>query len=100
MSRDRKPDLVSEEPTEFGGTTYIARRNAGEYRWQVFTDDKGGPVGYIELHRCDLSDEDRLMVFGPDNRPIGEPKEGRGDGCVGSFTNALNHIRMRGLEQA
>jgi hypothetical protein len=87
--------LVTEEPIEFGGLTYVARRNEGEQRWQVFVGDQLSPVGYIELHHCLMFDEDRLMVFDAANRQIGEPKPGKDDGCVGHYRNALNHIRMR-----
>lgn len=49
---------ITESPTEFAGHFYEARRNAGEDRYQVFSDDMYAPVGYIEV-----TDNDRLEVF-------------------------------------
>ena len=95
------PDLISEEPTQFGGETYTARRNAerepdGSWRWQVF--DSAGPlVGFVQSHDCPhYASGVGFLVFTPGNDPLGSDA-GRGDHhrckAVGSYTWALALLR-------
>lgn len=81
-----KPVQVTEEPVEFGGAVYVARRNAGESRWQVFRDGALAPVGFIERRHDPDHDEVRLFVYDATNTQLGE--------SVHTYHNALSHLRM------
>lgn len=102
MTSSANPDLLPETPVMCNDHTYTARRNAepepdGSWRWQVFRDNEMTPVGFIQSHDCPEFGEfgkGRLMVFDANGRPMSEPKPDRGDGCVGSYQNALAWFEM------
>jgi hypothetical protein len=95
--------LVSEQPHEFDGCTYTARRNPGELRWQVFRDPgEFGPVGYLEaVHQPTESCRDdgwQLAVFDHASRPVGERGKRDAPGtvpAVDTFRNALVWLLAR-----
>jgi hypothetical protein len=96
--------LVSEQPREFDGHTYAARRNAGELRWQVFRDNALAPVGFLEaVHQPTESCRDdgwQLVVLDASNRPVGERGKRAAPGtvpAVDNFHNALGWLRAREL---
>ncbi len=91
---DALTTLVSEEPQEFGGHTYTARRSVdlhqGMPRWQVFRDDWFTPVGFIQGHVCEDSSESAgLLVYDTNNQPLFPAEDSRGDGCVRTYSDAL-----------
>lgn len=82
---------LHERPVIFGEFTFTARQNAPAFddsRWQVFADGVGGPVGFLEVRIDEDLGEERIFVFDPGNSPIGEES-------VGSYRNALSHLRAR-----
>lgn len=95
---------LTEDAVPFDGHTFIARRNAGGLRFQIFRDNDPTPYGVVEAHRCPYSPDHsgrecwRLRVFDPAGQPVGLPSKHGADhpdgGCVHSYTNALNHLRM------
>lgn len=94
---------LHENPTQFGEHTYTARRNDGEPRYQIFRDGELGPIGYLELHRCEFNEGRwQLRVYDAASAPVGLPSRHGEDhpdgGCVHSYTNALSHLRARALE--
>jgi hypothetical protein len=100
MSKKRLPgSLVTEEPVVFGDNVYTARRNAGEYRWQVFCEGMLAPAGYLEAVYQPTETGDnggwQLAVFDRDNRPVGERGKRAAPGtvpAVNSYNNALSWI--------
>ena len=92
------PDLVAatgltEDPTEFHGHTYRARRNEGELRWQVFRDGDATPFGFIEGGWCVDGDVWHLMVEDANGTTIGDPGKRSDHPCVMSYRNALHWLR-------
>lgn len=84
------PSEMTEDPVSFGEHVYVARRNAGEDRWQVSQDGRFAPVGFIEQRFDPECERVGLFVFGPDGTsPIGE--------SVATYHNALSHLRMQGF---
>lgn len=93
---------LTEDAAPFGGHVFVARRNEGDLRFQIFRDGDPTPFGVVEAHRCEYLDNSwQLRVYDPAGRPVGEPS-GHGEdhpegGCVGTYHNALNHLRMAAL---
>jgi len=92
--------LVSEEPLEFGDHTYQARRSPdhdGMPRWEVYRLDLFAPIGYLGGHLCPfLNGVRRLFVFDHNSQRlpfVAKPRDAD-DGCVHSYKNALNDLRM------
>lgn len=88
---------LDEHPRRFGDHVFVARRNADQFRYQVFRDAETTPIGYVEAHQCPFGGwEWRLRVFGADGHPIGLPDKHSDDhpdgGCVHSYVNALSHL--------
>jgi hypothetical protein len=95
-------DLVSEDPVEFDGQQYTARRNPGENRWQVF-GDAFAPVGYLEAvyqPTETLSNGGwQIAVFDSAAQQVGEPGKRDAPGtvpAVDSYEQALHWLWARG----
>jgi hypothetical protein len=84
--------LVTESPVKHGDYTYVARRNAGEMRWQVFRDGEFTPFGALEaVHQPTESCRD-------DGRPVGVRGKRDAPGtvpAVDNFRNALDWLLAR-----
>jgi hypothetical protein len=72
-------------------------------RWRVFADGGADPVGYLHWHLCPhRGGAVGLLVFDRDNRPLRAAGAGllaehmppAGDGCVSSYTAALELIGL------
>ena len=94
--------LVAESPVRHGDYTYVARRNAGEARWQVFRDGEFTPFGFLEaVHQPTESTRDdgwQLAVYGPGHRPVGMRGKRDAPGtvpAVDNFRNALDWLLAR-----
>jgi hypothetical protein len=94
--------LVTETPVRHGDYTYVARRNEGELRWQVFRDGEFTPFGALEaVHQPTESCRDdgwQLVVFGPDGRSVGVRGKRDAPGtvpAVDSFRNAIDWLLAR-----
>ncbi len=81
---------LHEDPMVFGEYTFVARRNAptaDDHRWQVFVSGSMAPVGFLEVRMDDEFGQERIFVYDSGNSRIG-------DESVGSYRNALSHLRM------
>lgn len=90
---------LTEDAVPFAGHTFTARRNAGDLRHQIFRDSELSPFGVLEPHWCEYNaDRWMLRVYDPAGQLVGLPSRHGADhpdgGCVHSYTNALNHLRM------
>lgn len=94
---------LTEDPVEFNGHTWLARRNGFEVRHQVFRDAELAPVGYLVPHRCEYNEGGwRLRVFNAANQLVGLPSRHGADhpdgGCIHSYHNALLWLEFDGVE--
>lgn len=94
---------LTEDAVPFDGHVFVARRNAGtlfdHLRFQIFRDEDPTPYGAVEPHWCEYNGDDwRLWVYLPDGRNTVLPTKHAADhpdgGCVATYRNALNHLRM------
>ncbi len=69
-----------------GGHVFVARRNEGDFRFQIFRDTEITPFGVVEAHRCRLAFRTwRLRTYGPNGRALG---------CMRNYLDALDQLAL------